>query len=147
MGDFFKFSMRNSSLIHKVESQKLAEALDSCFVLFGTLQQCVLTRPGGNRNCNLTVRNQVSNHRATNARSRLEFSTSPINDILRELSSIVLYVILAYRKMVGPKIHHLPLDDKPTVAIYCYKQNKTAVQCSSFRFWLPTLLITDEILI
>ena len=105
----------NSSLISKVESRKLAGALDSCFVLFGTLQQCAPTEPGGNRTRDLTVRKPVSNRCAASARSRLEFSTSPINDVLREVSSIVLYIILTYRGMVGPKIHDFPLDDQFTV--------------------------------
>ena len=42
------FSIINSSLISKVESRKLAGALDSCFVLFWTLQQCPPTEPGEN---------------------------------------------------------------------------------------------------
>ena len=110
-----EFSIRNSSLISKVESRKLAGALDSCFVLFGTVQQCAPTEPGGNRTRDLTVRKPVSNRCATSARSRLEFSTSPINDILRELSSIVLYVILTYRGHGWPEIHDFPLDDQLTV--------------------------------
>ena len=43
------FSIRNSSLSSKVESSKLARALGSCFVLFGTLQLCVPTELGGNK--------------------------------------------------------------------------------------------------
>ena len=93
----------NSSLISKVESRKLAGALDSCFVLFGTLQQCAPTDPGGNRTRDLTVRKPVSNRCATSARSRLEFSTSPVNDMLRELSSIVLYVTSIQRTWLAPK--------------------------------------------
>ena len=50
-----EFSIRNSSLISKVESRELAGALDSCFVLFGTLYQCSPTEPGGNRTRSLTV--------------------------------------------------------------------------------------------
>ena len=78
-----QFSIRNSSLISKVESLKLAGTLDSCFVLFGTLQQCAPTEPGRNRTRDRTVRKPVSNRCATSARSRLEFLTSPINDIAR----------------------------------------------------------------
>ena len=103
LGDLLIFSIRNPSIISKVESRKLAGALDSCFVLFGTLQQCEPTEPDGNRNLDLTVRKQVSNRCATSARSQLEFSTSPINDILRELSSIVLYVTSIQRTWLAPK--------------------------------------------
>ena len=114
-GIFLKFSIKISSLISKVESRKLAGALDSCFVLFGTLQQCTSTEPGGSRTHDLTVRKPVSNHCATSARSQLELSTSPINDILRELSSIASYVILTYRGMVGLKYYNFPFDDQITV--------------------------------
>ena len=75
-----QFSIRNSSLISKVESRKLTGALDSCFVLFGTLQQCAPTESGGNRTRDLTVRKPVSNRCARSARFRLESSTSQIND-------------------------------------------------------------------
>ena len=74
-----KFSIRNSSLISKAESRKPAGALDSCFVLFGTPQQCAPAEPGGNRARDLKVRKPVSNRCATSARSPPEFSTSPIN--------------------------------------------------------------------
>ena len=87
-----KLSIRNSSIISKVESRKLAGALDSCFALFGTLQQCALTGPGRNRTRDLTVRNQVSNRCATSARSRLKFSTLPINEITR----IILHCLVCY---------------------------------------------------
>ena len=86
------FSIRNSSLISKVESRKLTGALDSCFVLFGTLQQCASTQPGGNRTRDLTVRKPVSNRCVTSARSRLEFSTSPINDIPR----IIIHCLVCF---------------------------------------------------
>ena len=93
----YLFSIRNLSLISKVESRKLAGTLDSCFVLFGILQQCAPTEPGGNRTRDLTVRKPVSNRCTTSTRSRLEFSNAPINDTLRELSSIVLYVYLFHQ--------------------------------------------------
>ena len=92
----------------------LAGALDSCFVLFGTLQQCAPTEPGGNRTRDLTVRNQVSNRCATSARSRLEFSTSPINDIAR----IILHCLVCYtyiQRNGWPRNSRLPLDDQLTV--------------------------------
>ena len=82
--------------------------MNSYFVLFGTLQQCAPMEPGGNRTRNLTVQIRCT----TDARFRLEFSTSPINDILRELSSIASYVIRTYRGMVGSEIHDFPLDDQ-----------------------------------
>ena len=68
-----EFSSRNSSQISKFESRKLAGALDSCFVLFGTLHQCAPTEPGGNQTRDLTVRKPVSNRCATGARFRFEF--------------------------------------------------------------------------
>ena len=43
-----EFSIGNSSSLSKVESRKLTEALDSCFVLFGILQQCAPKEPGEN---------------------------------------------------------------------------------------------------
>ena len=72
-------SWKNSLLISKVENRKLAGAPESCLVMFGTLQWCAPTESCGNRTCDLTVGNQVT----TNARSRVEVSTSPINDIAR----------------------------------------------------------------
>ena len=104
----------DSSLISKVESRKLAGALDSCFVLFGTLRQCAPTQPGGNRIRDLTVRKPVSNCCVTSARSRLEFSTSPIIDTAR----IILHCLVCYfhtEDIVGHEIHDFPLDDQLTV--------------------------------
>ena len=40
------FLFTNSLIISKAEGQELAGALDSCFVLFGTLQQCAPKEPG-----------------------------------------------------------------------------------------------------
>ena len=76
-------SFRNSPSISKVERRKLAAALDSWFVRFGTLQQCAPMEPGRNRTRELTIRNQASNRCATSAHSGLEFSTSLISDIAR----------------------------------------------------------------
>ena len=53
--------------------------MDSCFVLFGTLQQCAPMEPGRNRTRHLTVGNQICNHCTTSTRARLESSTSPTN--------------------------------------------------------------------
>ena len=75
------FSIRYSSLISKVESRKLAGALDSCFVLFGTFQRCAPTEPCGNRTRDLTDRKTVSNRCATNARYRLENSSRGQTDM------------------------------------------------------------------
>ena len=58
---------------------------------------------GGNRTRDLTVRKPVSNRCAKSARSRLEFSTSPINDIVR----IILHCLVCYtyiqRTWLAPK--------------------------------------------
>ena len=106
--NYIIFSIRNSSLISKVESRKLAGALDSCFVLFGTLQQCAPTEPGGKRTRDLTVRKPVSNRCATSARSRLEFSTSPINDIARIIRHCLICYIYIYRNG-WPRNSRLPI--------------------------------------
>ena len=75
-----------------MKAENWLDALDSCFVLFGTLHQCAPTEPSGNRTRDLTVRKPVSNRCATSARSRLEFSISAINDIAR----IIFYCLVCY---------------------------------------------------
>ena len=65
----------------------MAGALDSCFLLFGTLQQGTPLEPGGNRTRDLTVRKQVSNRCAMSGRSRLEFPNSSINETAVQCSS------------------------------------------------------------
>ena len=76
----FEFSIRNSSLISKVKSRKLAGALDCCFVLFETLQQCAPMEPGVNRTRDLTVKKPVSNCCATSVPASFRLSALLIND-------------------------------------------------------------------
>ena len=114
---YWGISIRNSSLISKVESRKLAGAMDSCLVLFGTLQQCAPTEPGGNRTRHFTVRKPVSNHCATSARSRLEFSASPINDI-----SVKIPIALKYKE-------HTFLFEKLIIKLYSF----IGLHCSTYQ--------------
>ena len=44
-GILLEFSIDNPLLTSTVESKKLPGVLDSCYVLFGTLQQCAQTEP------------------------------------------------------------------------------------------------------
>ena len=55
-----EFSIAISSLFSKFEGRKLVWALDSCFVLFGTFQQCEPTEAGGNWTRDFTVRKPIS---------------------------------------------------------------------------------------
>ena len=110
-----EFSIGNSSFNSKVESRKLAGALDSCFVLFGTLQRCAPTEPGGNRTRDLTVRKPVSNCCTIYASSRLGISTSSINDLAHYYPPLPCTSYLHTEDMVDPEIHDFPLDDQFTV--------------------------------
>ena len=123
--------------------------LDSCVVLGGTLQQCL-----------------VGTELATSQLESQSLTTAPRVPVLdlnfqlhqltiwRELYSIASYVILTYRGIVGPEIHDFQLDDQLTVfgfhgfptvrsqirfpsgsfSAHCWRvptHNKTAIQCSS----------------
>ena len=57
----WKFSIENSSLTDKFARQKLTGALDICFILFETLQQCAPRDSDGSRTCNLSVQNHNVN--------------------------------------------------------------------------------------
>ena len=83
-----KFLIKNSSLFSKVESRKLAGALGSCFVLFKTLQQGVLTELDGNRARNCST---------MGARSRLKISISAANDIARIIHRCLVYYTYTQR--------------------------------------------------
>ena len=96
-----KFFIGNPSFVSKLESQKLARELSSCFILFGTLQHYAPAKSGGNRTCDFTVRIQVSNRCVTSACSRLRISTSPVNNT----ALITLYCLVCCfhtRNLVGP---------------------------------------------
>ena len=124
------FSIINWSSIGKVESLKLAGALDSCFILFGTLQQCAPTDPSRNGTRDLTVRKPVPNHCATSARSRLEFSTSPINDIAR----IIFQCLVCYTDIQRSDwLWNLRLPIRWSTYCRFYTSNKliTQIVCST----------------
>ena len=73
------FQWGNSSLISKVESKQLSGALDSCFVLYGTFEQCATTEPWWEPNTQLhSLETNISNRSITDALSRLGILTSPI---------------------------------------------------------------------
>ena len=113
------FPIRNSSLVSKVESQKLAGALDSCFVLFGTLQQCAPTDPGVNRTHDVTVRKDNSRYIVNRWSWKFKSTTGTRGALVRDW--------LSNCELAG---------SVPTRLCWCAllkssKQNETAVQCSS----------------
>ena len=72
--------------------KKPTGALDICFILFGTFQQCAPTKHFRNRIYHLTVKETIfSNSHAPSARFRLGISTSPINDIKRIILQVHLW--------------------------------------------------------
>ena len=81
-----RFSIRNASITSQVESWKLTGVVDSCFIQFGTFQQCSPTN--------------ASYYFTTDVRSPLRISNSPNN----ELSCIVLYVTSMQRTCLALKI-------------------------------------------
>ena len=95
------FSFRNSPFNDKVESRILAEAPQTCFIPFVTLQECAPTEPDGNWTHKRSFSNQLNLQQPNN-----------------NIAWTILHWFMSYfptENMAGANINEISINDELTV--------------------------------